>query len=195
MEDSLLEEEVGLTIYHELQHITSIVYDHPTKAYAKKTMVELAIEDPVGARLNSASYTMYIADTGLPRELFSKYTKTSGADARSATCFDNYGNCPELANGCCFNRMVGGGQLLSNACCAACEHQNDVNPKCKDEANNCFDKYSNCADIAKSEYQCQREEIASGCCKSCKKVEDKGGDRTDGKTGCSDSNSQCKSLV
>ena len=83
-----MEESVGLTVYHELQHMTSAVYDHPTKAYAKKTMVELAVEDPVGARLNSASYTMYIADTGLPREKFSEYTKTSGADARSAKCYD-----------------------------------------------------------------------------------------------------------
>lgn len=59
--------QIGLTIYHELQHMTSAVYDHPTKAYSKKGMVELAVEDPVQARLNSDSYTMYIADSSLKR--------------------------------------------------------------------------------------------------------------------------------
>jgi hypothetical protein len=54
--------------------MTSAVYDHPTKAYSKKGMVELAIEDPPGARLNSASYTMYIASLGLSREKFNEYT-------------------------------------------------------------------------------------------------------------------------
>jgi hypothetical protein len=43
----MLDNEIGLTIYHELQHMTSAVYDHPSKAYAKKSMVELAVEDPV----------------------------------------------------------------------------------------------------------------------------------------------------
>jgi len=47
-------------------------------------MVELALEDPVGARLNSASYTMYIADTGLSREEFTKFTKMSGNNAYNA---------------------------------------------------------------------------------------------------------------
>lgn len=106
------DEDIGLTLYHELQHMTSAVYDHPTKAYSKKGMVELAIEDPVGARLNSASYTMYIASTGMSREHFNKFTKTSGANAKSPDCFDKYGNCPDLAKGCCGNRMVGGGMRL-----------------------------------------------------------------------------------
>jgi hypothetical protein len=125
MGDDMMAEETGLTVYHELQHMTSAVYDHPTKAYAKKTMVELAIEDPVGARLNSASYTMYIADTGLSREDFTKFTRTSGANARTPDCFDKYGNCPDLAKDCCYNRMVGGGQLLQNACCAACTYKTE----------------------------------------------------------------------
>jgi len=47
-------------------------------------MVELAVEDPVGARLNSDSYTMYIADTGLSREEFTKFTRTSGTNAYNA---------------------------------------------------------------------------------------------------------------
>lgn len=102
--------------------MNSAVYDHPTKAYAKKGMVELAIEDPVGARLNSASYTMYIADTGMSRENFTKFTRTSGPNARTPDCVDKYGNCPKLAKGCCFNRMVGGGEAMVSACCAACSH-------------------------------------------------------------------------
>jgi hypothetical protein len=93
--------EIGLTIYHELQHMTSGVYDHPTKAYAKKSMVQLAVEDPVGARLNSASYTMYIAEVGMSMEDFTKYTKTAGNNARSSTCSDSYSNCNSLAKGCC----------------------------------------------------------------------------------------------
>lgn len=48
----------GLTIFHELMHMTSMVGD---KEYRKKDMVTLARRDPYNARLNSASYTMYIA--------------------------------------------------------------------------------------------------------------------------------------
>lgn len=91
---NMSDNDVGLTLFHELQHMTSAVYDHPTNAYSKKGMVQLAEQDPRGARLNSASYTMYIADTGLSREEFTKYTKTSGNNARSATCYDSYSNCP-----------------------------------------------------------------------------------------------------
>jgi hypothetical protein len=39
MQPTMHDYEIGLTIYHELQHMTSGVYDHPTKAYAKKSMV------------------------------------------------------------------------------------------------------------------------------------------------------------
>lgn len=48
----------GLTIFHELMHMTSIVGD---KEYSKRKMVSLARDDPYSARINSASYTMYIA--------------------------------------------------------------------------------------------------------------------------------------
>jgi len=73
--------------------MTSSVYDHPTKAYAKNGMVELAVEDPVGARLNSASYTMYIADTGMTRSDFTKFTRTSGPNSAAVGCSDKYGDC------------------------------------------------------------------------------------------------------
>lgn len=53
---STLDESMGLIIFHELLHVTSAVYDHDTHAYAKKGMVEIAEKDPVGARLNAASY-------------------------------------------------------------------------------------------------------------------------------------------
>jgi hypothetical protein len=39
MEKSNMDEAIGLTIYHELQHVTSAVYDHETHAYGKKNMV------------------------------------------------------------------------------------------------------------------------------------------------------------
>jgi len=48
----------GLTIFHELMHMTSIVGDGE---YSKRGMVKLARSDPYKARINSASYTMYIA--------------------------------------------------------------------------------------------------------------------------------------
>lgn len=79
---------IGLTIFHELQHITSSVYDHETHAYAKDQMVDLAVADPVGARLNAASYQMYIADAGMTRENFSKYTIGQGGDVIDQHCAD-----------------------------------------------------------------------------------------------------------
>jgi hypothetical protein len=48
----------GLTIFHELIHMTSIVGD---SEYSKRGMVALAKRDPYKARMNSDSYTMYIA--------------------------------------------------------------------------------------------------------------------------------------
>merc|ERR1711998_288799 len=119
---------------------------------------------------NSASYTMHIADTGLTREDFTKFTRTSGANARTPECFDKYGNCPDLAKNCCYNRMVGGGMLLHDACCAACTFVSESG-KCNSENANCYDKYSNCKELVKMEFQCQRKEVALGCCTSCKKVE------------------------
>lgn len=145
------DEDIGLTLYHELQHMTSAVYDHPSKAYSKSGMVELAVEDPAGARLNSASYTMYIATTGMSRDDFNKYTKTSGANSARVGCSDRYGNCPDLAKNCCGNKMVGGGMRMQDACCAACEYQNDNNSKCSDGSVSCTDKYSNCSEVAKME--------------------------------------------
>ena len=126
----MLDDEIGLTIYHELQHMTSAVYDHPSKAYAKKSMVELAVEDPVGARLNSATYTMYIAETGMNREDFTKYTRTSGNNAKSAKCFDKHSNCNDLAKGCCNSRKTSDGLLLKFSCCAACTHESETNSAC-----------------------------------------------------------------
>lgn len=52
------DEITGLTIFHELMHMNSIVSDH---SYDKQTMVNLAKSDPVRTRLNSDSYLVYIA--------------------------------------------------------------------------------------------------------------------------------------
>lgn len=145
---------IGLTMFHELQHMTSVVTDHPTHAYEKKSMVELAVIDPVAARLNSDTYTMYIADTGMNKADFTKYTSTSGNNAYSTTCSDEYSNCPKLAEGCCFNRQVGGGYLMTEKCCDACSSLMDSDSTCRDESNNCFDEYSNCADFATSALAC-----------------------------------------
>jgi len=49
---------VGLTVFHELMHMTSIVGDGE---YDQTAMVALAKRDPYKVRLNSASYTHYIA--------------------------------------------------------------------------------------------------------------------------------------
>lgn len=106
------DETVGLTIFHELQHMTSVVTDHPTHAYEKKSMVELAKIDAPAARLNSDTYTMYIADTGMNRADFTKYTSTSGNNARSEHCYDSFSNCPEMSEGCCFDRTTGGGYRM-----------------------------------------------------------------------------------
>ena len=35
--------EIGLTLFHELVHVTTRVTDHPTHAYEKSSMVELAV--------------------------------------------------------------------------------------------------------------------------------------------------------
>lgn len=72
---------------------------------------------------------------------------------------------------------------MSDKCCAACSYQMDTDPKCKDSSNNCFDNYGNCADIVKSEIDCQRDQVARGCCATCKKIEENppaGTGRTDG---------------
>lgn len=124
---------------------------------------------------------MYIADTGLNRDDFTRYTATQGANARNTKCFDSFGNCPKLAKGCCFTRSVSNGRLMNEACCASCEYLNDSDPKCSDESANCFDKFSNCNKLAAMEYQCQRKEVATGCCKSCRATEESGHDRADGK--------------
>ena len=62
--------EIGITLFHELIHVTSRVPDHPTHAYVKTDMFSLAKSDPVGARMNADSYTMYVAQTGLNRDKF-----------------------------------------------------------------------------------------------------------------------------
>ena len=103
-------QDIGMTLYHELYHVNSAVYDHPnsSKAYGKKGMLQAAQEDPVMARLNSGNYCMYMATTGMSREDFNKYTTSSGANAKSPTCYDSYGNCSSLVGGkCCGNRKVG----------------------------------------------------------------------------------------
>lgn len=45
------------------------------------------------------------------------------------------------------------------------------------------------------EFQCQREEIATGCCESCQKTEEESTDRTDGVTGCADHDGLCRSYA
>jgi len=50
---------IGLTIFHELMHMNSIVGDHG--GYDRSEMVALARRDPTKARLNSSSYMSYIA--------------------------------------------------------------------------------------------------------------------------------------
>lgn len=134
---------------------------------------------------------MYIAELGLTYEEFTEYTATSGSNARSASCKDNYGNCPDLAKGCCFNRRVGGGRLLEEACCDACMWQNENNKdQCRDDSNNCFDQYNNCDELA-TNYSCERDDMKRDCCKSCKNIFESGAGRTDGATGCSDKFSEC----
>ena len=54
----MVDSEIGLTIFHELMHMTSIVGDHD---YDRVEMVKLARNDPLKARLNSSSYMSYIA--------------------------------------------------------------------------------------------------------------------------------------
>jgi len=88
-----MDEEVGLIVFHEMMHIRSCVVDHPEKPYAKSDVVELAIDDPVMARLNSGSYQMYVADAGLNRDDFSKFTRGQGPNAANYQCKDQYMNC------------------------------------------------------------------------------------------------------
>jgi len=100
---------------------------------------------------------MYIYSVALSRADFTKFTRVSGANARSPNCVDDFGNCHELANECCFNRKVRGGMLLSKVCCASCAHTEDTGI-CSSSAvaakEQCMDSNSNCGEIAKYEYQC-----------------------------------------
>ena len=43
LKPTLEESVVGLTIFHELMHMTSSVGDHPTMAYSKSSMTKLAV--------------------------------------------------------------------------------------------------------------------------------------------------------
>lgn len=69
------DKQLALTLTHELIHMTSSVVDN---SYRKSKMVKNAQKDPALARLNSDSYTHYIAQTGLPRSEYLKLTKRSG---------------------------------------------------------------------------------------------------------------------
>jgi len=108
-----LDGELGLTLFHELMHMTSSVSDH---SYTKRGMLALAKRDPTLARLNAQTYTYYIAQTGLPRDEYLKLTGRSYAEGDpafrgftegDAKCEDTKSNCPALVGGkCCFNREV-----------------------------------------------------------------------------------------
>jgi len=76
--------------------------------------------------MNADNYSMYVADTGMNREEFTKHTSGQGGNVRDLKCYDKYSNCPELADGCCFNRKSGDGVYLNESCCAACSHLLDT---------------------------------------------------------------------
>jgi len=43
MDPKFEDPEIALTLFHELVHVTTRVSDHPTKAYVKSDMVDLAV--------------------------------------------------------------------------------------------------------------------------------------------------------
>ena len=71
LQDRWEDAEIGLTVYHELTHLTSGVTDY---AYDKTKMVKLAISDPTEARMNADTYTMYVAQTGMTRDEYDTLT-------------------------------------------------------------------------------------------------------------------------
>lgn len=161
--------------------MTSVVTDDPEYPYAKKGLAKLAKYYPVRARLNANSYTMYVAQAGMSHKDFVKFTGLWGGHVENHQCADEYNNCPELAEGCCFDRRVSSGYMY-DSCCGSCKHLMKTDSKCTDEYYNCFDKYSNCAELATSEWACQRNGMAKDCCASCRKIETTGPpQRTDGK--------------
>ena len=84
-------------------------------------MIKLANEDPTGARLNSNSYTMYVAQTGMTPAEYTRFTGLWGPNVEAEDCKDRYDNCGHLAADCCYNKMTAGGEMLSVTCCASCE--------------------------------------------------------------------------
>jgi len=112
MAPKMEEDEIGLILFHELQHITSAAGDNPSYPYGKSDMMKLANKDPNGARLNSNSYTMYIAQTGMSPAEYTRFTGLFSPNGEADDCKDKYDNCGDLAADCCYNKLAAGGDLL-----------------------------------------------------------------------------------
>jgi hypothetical protein len=78
---------LGLTMFHELMHITSSAGD---KGYSKIECINLAKSNPAKARLNAQAYMYYAAEAGLTR---TNYLRATGKAAISATCYDKSSHC------------------------------------------------------------------------------------------------------
>jgi len=184
------DEITGLTIFHELMHMTSIVGD---SEYTKRGMVALARNDPYKARMNSDSYTMYIAQSSLNRRDYDKFTRTSsnsegsgqyhhgdysdtGNDDEPSSSTadspvhghdngDKYGNCASRITDCCFDRMFTNGELKRDGCSKTCAAKDNTSA-CRQESS-CFNTYDNCDSfINGSNYKmfCEIDDLAKGCC-------------------------------
>lgn len=96
------EKELGLTMFHELMHVTSGAGD---QGYTKLECFNNAKNDPTRARLNAAAYTYFAMESAMTRPNYEKYSK--GMSIFDENCRDRYSNCYALASqGCCTARRA-----------------------------------------------------------------------------------------
>jgi len=140
---------IGMTLYHEVVHMTSDISDDPVRPYAKDDVYTLAADEPEAARHNSQNYMYYAGQNGMPLEAYADF---SGPLIYGPNCIDRYSNCNNLAEGCCGDRVgdYRTGEKISDWCCASCKME-DATPFCVDKLSKppCNDRFTDyCPTIA-----------------------------------------------
>jgi len=82
------EVRIGMTIFHELMHMSSRVGD---QGYTKKQCFNLARTNPERARLNAAAYVYYAIESSMTKDNYEKYS--TGGSVMNEGCSDTWGNC------------------------------------------------------------------------------------------------------
>jgi hypothetical protein len=175
----------GLLTFHELAHMIALVVD---SGYTALENINMARFDPLAVRDNAQAYVMFAHDA-VRKTIDYDYRKTVNRkcdDARSTglgrhgkqrakekydlgVALNKNRSCWRKAHGCCGNKKVHGGKLLSQECCASCEFY-DALPRCQAFVKNGYheDTNKNCHGWAMNG-SCKNNPgyMLGSCSKSC----------------------------